>query len=318
MRNLIAVCLSVVLTVSIPLSAHALNIVAHYDSSVTNQASFGTIQSAFTTAAQYFQNTFTDPITVDINVYWGAAGPFSTNPSGGVSDATYLTNFNYSAARTALTGDAKSANDFAAVGNVPAANPGPYPNFTISTAEAQALGLSFAYSDALFEGSNTTFGISDGAISFNSNTNQWFFNPSSPVSNKFDFVGTAMHEISEILGRATFIKLGEDVVYDYFRFTAPGTPSFATNAAGVYFSIDNGTNSINTFNSGGGGDLADWAGATLDPYNAFLSNGVTAAISPGDTTALDVIGYDLVPEPSSWALVGLGFGLLWQFRRKRR
>ena len=97
---------------------------------------------------------------------------------------------------------------------------------------------------------------------------------------------------------------------DLFRYTSPGLLEFA-RGNGDYFSVNGGTTAINTFNGTGGGDLSDWAGATLDSYNAFLTRGAELDVSSGDITEMDAIGYDAtVPEPPTVTLVGLATGAL--------
>ena len=316
------------------LPAHALTIIANYDGSITNlpTATSTAIQGAFSAAAQYFQNTYSDPITININVYLGANGPFTTNPSGAASWGNFMAGKSYATVYSALTNDSKSAADAQSIGSgtVAAANPHPLGQYMLPSAEAKALNIPVNYANSFmtnFPGLNFTgFGATnnvDGWISFDSNTNSWFYNPASPLANKADFVGTAEHEISEVLGRLTELNQTNffpyALPYDLFRYTASGVRDFSKTANNVYFSINNGTNSLNTFNGPGGGDLSDWAGATVDPYNAFLTNGIAMPISAVDTTTLDVIGYDIVPEPSTVALLGAGLGLLgFALRRKQR
>jgi len=70
-----------------------------------------------------------------------------------------------------------------------------------------------------------------------------------------------------------------------------------------YFSIDGGLTVINTFNVVCCGDLSDWAGNTIDPFNGFLTRGRAELLSPGDLIVMDVLGYDrisAVPEPAIW------------------
>ena len=84
-----------------------------------------------------------------------------------------------------------------------------------------------------------------------------------------------------------------------------------TPTNGAYFSIDGGNTVINTFNGTGGGDLSDWSGNTIDAFNHIATSGVLLPFSAGDTTMMDVIGYDLasVPEPSSQTLMTTAIAL---------
>ncbi len=92
-------------------------------------------------------------------------------------------------------------------------------------------------------------------------------------------------------------QLGRYSPIDDFRYASPGTLDLLP-MKGAYFSIDGGTTAINTFNGPGGGDLADWSGATVDSYNVGPTIGVKNAVSAGDVTLMDVIGYDAAaPHP---------------------
>src|SRR5947208_12571748 len=117
------------------------------------------------------------------------------------------------------------------------------------------------------------------------------------VAGTYDFIGTAVHEISEVLGRAAF--LGGTVgsitnaysLQDLFRYSSLNTRDLG---AGGYFSPDRGKTNLDNFNSGGG-DSGDWAGsAGFDSFNAFASSGVENLVTEADLRTMDTIGWNVV------------------------
>lgn len=289
-------------------AAHAgLVINAIYDSSV--DAYGGQVQTAFNIAAQEFSSRFTDDITINIRVRAGSTGLGESS--------TFLQGIDtYAGVRAALTADASGATDAAAIASLGAADPTHGGGFLYSTAQAKALGLRNAHDNAL-----------DGTFTFTNAPNMFTFDPNQrAVAGKYDFIGVAEHEISEIMGRIPILGFSfasntpDYTPFDLFRYTATGTRNL-TGGGNVYFSVDGGVTAEKAYNAVSGADLQDWAdGNPADAFNAFGTPGVQAGMTAVDVRAMDVIGYNVaaVPEPGSYAMLGAGLGLMALLGRRRR
>jgi len=285
-----------------------------YDSSVGSAPAGFT--SAFAFATSFLSSTYVDPITINMHVGWGEINGGALAPGNlGQSLTNQQGFYSYGQVRNALISDATSVSDFKAVGTLPVADPTGGRNFVMSNAEAKALGL--------LAGNAT--GI-DGYVGFNSSANYTFAPNNRAVAGEYDFIGLALHEITEVMGRYGMTQNGCsnlcDSPIDLFRYTGSGVLNLSpTN--GSYFSIDSGVTNLNTFNGISGGDLSDWAGLTPDAFNHSLNTNQIEGFSPTDITLMDAIGYDLttpVPEPSTWAMMILGFAGIgfMAYRRKSK
>jgi Ca2+-binding RTX toxin-like protein len=284
-----------------------LTIHVNYDASVASApAGFKDVVGQ---VVQYFQSHFTDPITVTINVGYGEVGGWTLSSSALGSSQTYISSFSYSQIVNALTADAKTIDDQSAVASLPAIDPtgGKY---WVSTAEGKALGL-------LSNGAGL-----DGNIGFSSQSGIFDYNNTDGVgSGQYDFYAAVAHELTEVLGRilVTGASVGGSASYvplDLFHFSSAGVRTYSGSTPG-YFSTDNGTTSLNTFNTSSGGDHGDWAGATIDAFNAYGSSGVVSPISIADLASLDVIGWNAgsgslstTPSPSVSSLPDLAVSSL--------
>jgi hypothetical protein len=271
-------------------NASALTFNITYDSSVTSLTNAADVETAFATAARLFQDLYTNSVTVNITMYWGPTGPFTGGVSLGISQFL-LADSSYSEIKAALTAHRASAADTNSVASLPPADPIGGPWF-VPIADARVLGL--------FPANDST---QDGAVSFATNVNYTFDPNNRAVLGKYDFIGVAEHEISEVLGRSsaqldpTFGYLP----YDLFRFTNTAARSFDPVATNAYFSVDNGTNVLKFFYTNAlFGDIQDWkSSATNDAFDAFTSSGHLSPVSTVDIMALDVLGYNGpgVPAP---------------------
>jgi hypothetical protein len=111
-----------------------------------------------------------------------------------------------------------------------------------------------------------------------------------------------VHEFSEswrilLVGATVGSSANSYDPLDLFHYSAAGVRTFSGSNPG-YFSIDGGSTSLNTFNTVAGGDAGDWAGVTVDAFNAFSTPGVVLPVSHTDLTTLGVIGWDAIIPPA--------------------
>ena len=252
-----------------------------------NAGDITNMKAAMTYAATEFTSRYNDPINVNIRVTAVAGTGTLGQSSTSILGTTTWSNF-----RSALNADKKTADDTTAVGatgSIPVADPvcGGLSCMVYSRAQAKALGL---LADDLTQDGIFTFG---GGFSYTYDPN------SRTVVGKTDFIGVAMHEMSEIMGRISsmghnFFGTPNYIPFDLFHYTAAGTRGL-NNGAGRSFSIDNGTTLLKAFNDASlspGSDLQDWASGTNDTFNAFSSSGVQNDLSAVDVRVMDAIGYD--------------------------
>lgn len=220
-------------------------------------------------------------------------------------------------------------------------------NININTAQVKALGLNPVYA-----GTNTT--QRDGSVSF-STLFAWDFDPTDGITpGTFDFVGVAAHEIGHALGfrsgvdtadinalpgvalpgRRGLNNIAWGTVHDLQRYGQfGGSPTLDWSIGGnSCFSVNAGRTCLASLSTGrlngDGRQASHWKDDMLtnnlvgimDP-TATGPNGTRPlmTVSRFDLIAFDTMGYDLgVPEPSSWAMLIMGFGLTGAVMRRRR
>jgi hypothetical protein len=244
-----------------------------------------------TAAAQFFDNAFADPITVNIAVGWDEIGG-SPLVNGNIGEGGPATGslFTYDQVRTALANDARSGADMTALASLSAADPTNGGSFFLGSAEEKALGLTAGNAAAV-----------DGEVGFQSDPSYPFtFDPNNrAIAGDVDFIGVAEHEIAHAMGRDAYLGLqsniGDYSILDLYRYSSPGVHDF-TLTDRTYFSIDRGITAINSFSTVA--DPADWAGSTPDAFDLRAPVGQENDVSPGDITEMDILGYDVrMPPP---------------------
>jgi hypothetical protein len=285
-----------------PLSSRAMIINVTYDPSVTNIGTLTQVQTAFGAALQTIENIYTNSIMVNVIVYGPNHGPFGDIDLG-ESSFSYYDGFDYADVTNALFLARTTVADSNSVASLPVSDPtGGGETWGIPSSEAKALSIS---------GVDPNDPSNDGAVGFATNVNYSFDPNNRAVSGKFDFIGVAEHELTEVMGRSTLRLNGSGYFpYDLFRFTTNDVRSFDPNATNAYFSVDNGATALKYFYTNVTmGDIQDWLSAgTPDSFDAFVPSGHELILSAADLTAVDVIGYDLNYQPPRLTGATLGNG----------
>ena len=298
--------------------------------------------AAWNRAADLWEAYLEDSVTVTVSANLQDMG----SPSVIGSTTAVFLGAGYNLLRDAIVADAADEPDDAIVGFLPTgaqiaiATPAAAPwDGSIFGTKANLKAMGFLGLDGIF-------GVSDGAITFNSGFAFDYDNSNGVDAGKIDFETVAAHEIGHLLGfisdvdiRDLILNLGLQVPYsvtplDLFRFangSAPTTPAqFSTavrwNVPGVEAVFSDTTNtwrmSTGTY-KGDGRQASHWKDdelpgmvliGVMDPT---LAAGIVEPITRADLRALDVIGWDIAaPEPGVVLLIATGI-IGMRARRKR-
>lgn len=279
-----------------------MNIEVIYGEGAANDVAPPGFYSAVNYVINYLDELFTNNVTININISYGAILDPYTNSysslSAGDLGESYRNNEtiqSYSAVASALQTE-----------NAPGAGslPGPPPlsgSLVMGSAEAKALGLT---------GPSTAF---DGAIGVSSSA-PWDFTPNAtPTSSEYYLVGVLEHEITETMGRVSYLDNGDAYygVADLYRYSAPDVRSDmpGSRSSTAYFSTDQGATNLGGWNNQlSNGDLADWyphgpGPSGNDAFNDYSSPGVINAFSSSDVTLMQALGWTTPGQTQS--LLGL-------------
>src|SRR5438094_88890 len=297
-RTMRSVIVALAIAVSGPAVALTINLTYDPDSTFTaaglSVADIANMKAAASYAASQFIDNFTDSVNVNIKVT-----AVSDPGTLGMSNTFLVSVSSYAALRATLSADSTTADDatvLSAGGSLPAVDPIASAHmYLLTTAEAKALRL------------RADDFTNDGTFTFGGRRSYTYDPANRAVAGKIDFIGVAMHEFSEIMGRISL--MGERLtgspdymLMDLFHYTGPGVRGL-NDGAGRFFSIDNGTTLLKGFNdaAANGGDLQDWASGTNDCFNAFSNSSVKNDLTSVDLRVMDVIGYDFAgssPTPT--------------------
>ncbi|MGY3354798.1 VCBS repeat-containing protein [Bradyrhizobium sp. GM0.4] len=276
-----------------------LSINVTYDDGVLSDNDRVEFERQVNLAVSRLENHFTNPLTINLNVGWGSVVGEPVSSGGKNYSAPFSTNYNK--IHAALMEEVQPIQ-VEANGSLPGNDDPRFAtaNFIIPVADAQALKLL----------GNNSVAIS-GWIGF------------GPVSDG-NYFSTALHEITEVMGRESGIGDGDNLFYprvdypdfyttmDLFRYSDPGTrdltpyqslPNPFSNQT-AYFSIDSGIHVLGVWNNIPSfilgfldADTGDWSlngpvpkGTPQDAFVYRIHAGPTQ-ISPNDLALMNVIGW---------------------------
>jgi hypothetical protein len=282
-----------------------------FAASINNDANASTIKATINAAIGNYESLFADPITVFITFQ---------EMSGGVGQSSVQNiNVPYASYLTQLTADKTTANDNTAVATLPVQANNPVNGTStvrLSTATIRAVGGITGVN------ATTSAGNPDATISLN--TSVLNLSRAATDQTKFDLMSVAEHEIDEVLGTASALNLADTSspkAMDLFRYDQNGARTYSTSSSvQSFFSINGGTTDLARFNQNASGDFGDWfspGGQTPQVQDAFATLGSHPDLGV-ELTALDVVGFDLVPEPASVILLGGGLAIGLARRRPRK
>jgi hypothetical protein len=297
--------------------------------------------AAFNRGAAQWTKYFNDPITVTIDADLKNMG----SPTIIGSTSSVFLYGGYDLIRNQMVTDAAPYANNSIVSNLPTAAQfsAHVPNgfsltgdMAATKADLKAMG---------FTGLDTSFGVTDATITFNSGFS-FAYTRGSLTPTTMDFETVAAHEIGHALGFVSSVDIVDYYSFgsfdieplDLFRFRQTELPTTAAQFTNASRSLEPGmpadfsdTANVYAFSTGyykGDGRQAshwkddDLTGTLIGIMDPTLAFGVFEDVAAADVRAMDLIGYDLVPAPLPGSLWLLGSGLLgvlgWAHHARRR
>jgi hypothetical protein len=240
-------------------------------------------------AAAWIESQLIDAVTITLAVGYEEVAGNSVSGALGESIANMST-VSYANLVSALQANARTATDASVVASLPSGSPFFDATYWVTTAQAKALGLSPA------DGTGVDGSVGFGAASLFTYGDS--ANSGTVANGTYDFFGTAVHEITEVMGRqmltgvAVLGVLNSYSLLDLLHYSGAGTRDSSSLLPG-YFSPDGGTTDLGDFNTVVGGDPGDWASSVSDDaFDAFAASGTIQAVTSNDMTVMDAIGWE--------------------------
>ncbi|MCE5278932.1 MAG: NF038122 family metalloprotease [Planctomycetaceae bacterium] len=295
-------------------------------------------KAAFNLAAARWAAVLGDDVTIHLTLDLDST--LGANVLGSTSSAKYY--WGYTEIRdmmVANAGEVNNAREAVLLPNLPTAA-----QFSAKVPTGWGLDgyMSFTLANYHALGGTELLTASDGTIKFSSNF-AWDYDPSDGIdADKYDFVGVAMHEMGHALGFISHVdwvdymftttnpdyRFIEPTPLDFFRFAAADVAAsgfdFTTTARYLapggeqVFYFGDGIAELSTGSDyGDGWQASHWKmGSMTNLMEPAVAAGHLMTISPQDLIAMDLIGWQIIPEPATLSLLVAAAMVL--LRRRRR
>lgn len=293
--------------------------------------------AAFNRAAHNWESYLGDNVTLNINIDLASLG---SGILGSTSAASYYTGYNTIRNAMASGADSGSAAETATLAYLPTGTQ--YSAYVptglnlsgyMLATRANFLALGFSQSDL------GGYGTADASITFSTNFSWDYDNSDGITPGTFSFESVATHEIGHVLGFVSEVDYADYLVYegltddlmpnplDLFRFSSGNLPTnageFTNNVRDLvpggtdYFSyvIDDILMATGSY-MGDGRQASHWKdGLGLGIMDPTFASGEIGLIGQNDLIAMDLIGWQIIPEPATVLLLAIG-GLALMRKRK--
>ena len=258
-----------------------MNLNISYDSTTLSSA-----PAAFFGAVTYvvglFDATFTNNIAINIEIGYGTF-PYdgSTVPPLGESQQNNLVFGNYTQVRQALLNEGAPGAT-----TLPATSP-LNGGLVLGSAQERALGL--IGPSSVLDG---WVGLASDAVLQQLGASWSYSVSATPAGNQYYLVGVLEHEITEVMGRTSYLDAGGEYgIMDLYRYRSSGVRQTGTGGP-AYFSTNGGATNLDSWNTNATGDIGDWASsAGADAFLAFNPSGQLNGMTPTDLTLMSAIGW---------------------------